>query len=64
VGGSRPDFHFYTLNLELSVRNILEGLQFVPPREKVKPLPWRPVCASAARVWPARVCPITHTHGS
>ena len=25
------------------MRNILEGLQFVPPRENVKPLPWRPV---------------------
>ena len=46
---SVTDFHFYTLNLELAVRNILEGLQFVPPREKVKPLPWRPVRRLCAR---------------
>jgi hypothetical protein len=36
-------FHFYTLNLEKSVRLILEGLQFVAPIEVAKPLPWQPV---------------------
>ncbi|KAJ3130205.1 hypothetical protein HK098_005452 [Nowakowskiella sp. JEL0407] len=35
-------FHFYTFNLEKSTRLILEGLQFVAPWEKVKPLPWAP----------------------
>jgi methylenetetrahydrofolate reductase (NADPH) len=33
-------FHFYTLNLEKSVRLILEGLEFVAPIDQVKPLPW------------------------
>ena len=37
-------FHFYCLNLERSTRLILEGLDFVAPRENVKPLPWNPVC--------------------
>ncbi len=36
-------FHFYTLNLEKSVRLILEGLGFVAPIEIAKPLPWQPV---------------------
>ncbi|EGF79873.1 hypothetical protein BATDEDRAFT_16794 [Batrachochytrium dendrobatidis JAM81] len=35
-------FHFYCLNLERSTRLILEGLDFVAPRENVKPLPWNP----------------------
>lgn len=38
-------FHFYTLNLERSVRLILEGLGFVAPIEQVKPLPWKPSLA-------------------
>lgn len=38
-------FHFYTLNLEKSVRLILEGLKFVAPFEIVKPLPWKPSLA-------------------
>lgn len=36
------DFHFYTLNLEMAVQRILEGLGFVAPQEKIKPLPWKP----------------------
>ncbi|ORY49493.1 methylenetetrahydrofolate reduct [Rhizoclosmatium globosum] len=35
-------FHFYTMNLEKSVRLIVEGLGFVAPLENVKPLPWNP----------------------
>ncbi|KAI8614030.1 hypothetical protein BC830DRAFT_1169778 [Chytriomyces sp. MP71] len=35
-------FHFY-MNLEKSVRLILEGLKFVAPLEVAKPLPWNPV---------------------
>ncbi|KAJ3114036.1 hypothetical protein HDU96_002624 [Phlyctochytrium bullatum] len=35
-------FHFYCLNLEKSVRLILEGLGFVAPIDVVKPLPWNP----------------------
>jgi len=35
-------FHFYTLNLEKSVRLILEGLGFVPHHEVARPLPWNP----------------------
>lgn len=38
-------FHFYTLNLEKSVRLILEGMEFVAPMETVKPLPWNPSLA-------------------
>ncbi|KAI3662610.1 hypothetical protein MP638_000720 [Amoeboaphelidium occidentale] len=38
-------FHFYTLNLEKSVRLILEGLQFVADIEVAKPLPWQPSLA-------------------
>ncbi|KAJ3083134.1 hypothetical protein HK102_001235 [Quaeritorhiza haematococci] len=38
-------FHFYTLNLEKSVRLILEGLEFIAPMEVVKPLPWNPSLA-------------------
>lgn len=38
-------FHFYTLNLERSTRNILEGLGFVAARESVKKLPWNPSLA-------------------
>ncbi|KXS20211.1 methylenetetrahydrofolate reduct [Gonapodya prolifera JEL478] len=38
-------FHFYTLNLEKSVRLILEGLGFVAPVEIAKPLPWNPSLA-------------------
>lgn len=34
-------FHFYTLNLEASVRNILEKLRFDPTMEKLRPLPWK-----------------------
>jgi hypothetical protein len=48
-------FHFYTLNLEKSVRLILEGLGFVPPIEVVRPLPWNPVrlcCDSCDSLWP------------
>ena len=37
-------FHFYTLNLEKSVRLILEGLEFIAPVEISRPLPWNPVC--------------------
>ena len=36
-------YHFYTMNLERSTRLILEALEFVPPIENVKPLPWCPV---------------------
>ncbi|RIA92482.1 methylenetetrahydrofolate reductase-domain-containing protein [Glomus cerebriforme] len=35
-------YHFYTMNLERSTRIILETLEFVPPVENVKPLPWCP----------------------
>ncbi|KAG0000719.1 hypothetical protein BGZ80_008236 [Entomortierella chlamydospora] len=35
-------FHFYTLNLEKSTRLILEGLEFVAPRENIRQLPWNP----------------------
>ncbi|KAJ3023694.1 UNVERIFIED_CONTAM: hypothetical protein HDU68_008497 [Siphonaria sp. JEL0065] len=35
-------FHFYTMNLEKSVRSIVEGLGFTPSLESVKPLPWKP----------------------
>jgi methylenetetrahydrofolate reductase (NADPH) len=35
-------FHFYTLNLERSIRLILEGMEFVAHIEHVKPLPWSP----------------------
>ncbi|KAJ3217154.1 hypothetical protein HDU67_008374 [Dinochytrium kinnereticum] len=35
-------FHFYCLNLEKSVRLILEGLGFVAPIDVAKPLPWNP----------------------
>ncbi|KAJ3224928.1 hypothetical protein HK099_007648 [Clydaea vesicula] len=38
-------FHFYTLNLEKSVRLILEGLKFVAPLSVIKPLPWNPSLA-------------------
>ncbi|KAJ3417218.1 hypothetical protein HDV05_006424 [Chytridiales sp. JEL 0842] len=38
-------FHFYCLNLEKSVRLILEGLDFVAPVEVAKPLPWNPSLA-------------------
>ncbi|KAJ3332665.1 hypothetical protein HDU76_013479 [Blyttiomyces sp. JEL0837] len=38
-------FHFYCLNLEKSVRLILEGLQFVAPIDVAKPLPWNPSLA-------------------
>ncbi|KAI8617737.1 methylenetetrahydrofolate reductase-domain-containing protein [Chytriomyces sp. MP71] len=38
-------FHFYTMNLEKSVRLILEGLKFVAPLEVAKPLPWNPSLA-------------------
>lgn len=34
--------HFYTLNLEKSVTQILEGLNLIDP-ERRKPLPWRQV---------------------
>jgi methylenetetrahydrofolate reductase (NADPH) len=37
------NFHFYTMNLERSVRLILEGLEFVPSVESSRPLPWSPV---------------------
>ncbi|KAJ1654780.1 methylenetetrahydrofolate reductase (NAD(P)H) met13 [Dispira simplex] len=40
--GGQVGFHFYTLNLEKSVRLILEGLEFVAPVEKLRPLPWKP----------------------
>ncbi|KAJ1550557.1 hypothetical protein HK096_006254, partial [Nowakowskiella sp. JEL0078] len=35
-------FHFCTLNLEKTVRLVLEELKFVAPREVAKPLPWNP----------------------
>ncbi|KAI9326269.1 methylenetetrahydrofolate reductase-domain-containing protein [Zopfochytrium polystomum] len=38
-------FHFCCLNLEKSVRLILEGLEFVAPIEVAKPLPWSPSLA-------------------
>ncbi|KAJ1569752.1 hypothetical protein HK405_011221, partial [Cladochytrium tenue] len=38
-------FHFYTLNLEKSIRLILEGLEFVAPIDVAKPLPWSPSLA-------------------
>ncbi|ORY49494.1 methylenetetrahydrofolate reduct [Rhizoclosmatium globosum] len=38
-------FHFYCMNLEKSVRLILEGLGFVAPIEVAKPLPWNPSLA-------------------
>jgi methylenetetrahydrofolate reductase (NADPH) len=41
-------FHFYTLNLEKSVRLCLEKLNFVPPSDQAKPLPWAPVGCSRA----------------
>lgn len=34
--------HFYTLNLEKSVLQILEGLQLIDPDVR-RPLPWRAV---------------------
>ncbi|KAJ3213758.1 hypothetical protein HDU67_002509 [Dinochytrium kinnereticum] len=40
-GGIRG-FHFYCMNLEKSVRLILEGLGFVAPIDVVRPLPWNP----------------------
>ncbi|KAI9217419.1 methylenetetrahydrofolate reductase-domain-containing protein [Blastocladiella britannica] len=39
-------FHLYTLNLEKSVRLILERLEWVPPVEAARPLPWNPSLAS------------------
>jgi methylenetetrahydrofolate reductase (NADPH) len=36
-------FHFYTMNLERSIRLILEGLGWVAPVEITRPLPWNPV---------------------
>ncbi|TPX35953.1 methylenetetrahydrofolate reductase [NAD(P)H] [Synchytrium microbalum] len=44
AGGVRS-FHFCTLNLEKSVRRILEGLEFYVDAEVVKPLPWVPSLA-------------------
>ncbi|KAJ3332664.1 hypothetical protein HDU76_013478 [Blyttiomyces sp. JEL0837] len=38
-------FHIYCMNLEKSVRLILEGLQFVAPIDVAKPLPWNPSLA-------------------
>ncbi|RKP22569.1 methylenetetrahydrofolate reductase-domain-containing protein, partial [Syncephalis pseudoplumigaleata] len=35
-------FHFYTMNLERSIRLILEGLGWVAPVEITRPLPWNP----------------------
>ncbi|KAI9596460.1 methylenetetrahydrofolate reductase-domain-containing protein [Syncephalis fuscata] len=35
-------FHFYTMNLERSIRLILEGLGWVAPIEITRPLPWNP----------------------
>ena len=46
--GGVKGFHFYTLNLEKSVRLILEGLKFVAPLEVIKPLPWHPVMRQLA----------------
>lgn len=34
--------HFYTMNLEKGTRMILKELGFVPDKELVNPLPWRP----------------------
>ncbi|KAI9101351.1 methylenetetrahydrofolate reductase-domain-containing protein [Phlyctochytrium arcticum] len=38
-------FHFYTLNLERTVRLILEGLKFVAGNDIARPLPWNPSLA-------------------
>lgn len=37
-----PGLHFYTLNLEKSVVQILEGLGLIDPEVR-RPLPWNPV---------------------
>ncbi|KAI9018964.1 methylenetetrahydrofolate reductase-domain-containing protein [Hyaloraphidium curvatum] len=42
LGAGLKGFHFYTLNLEKSVRLVLEQLNFVAPSDQVKPLPWAP----------------------
>ena len=38
-------FHFYTLNLEKTVRLVLEGLEFVADNAVTKQLPWMPSLA-------------------
>lgn len=38
--------HFYTMNLEKGTRVILNKLGFLPDRDVVNPLPWRPVSDS------------------
>jgi len=35
-----PGLHFYTLNLEKSIIDILEGLQLLEQRDMQRPLPW------------------------
>lgn len=45
IGAGFKALHFYTLNLEKSVTQILEGLNLVDP-ERRKPLPWRQVSSS------------------
>ena len=40
--GGLLGFHFYTLNLEKSVRLILEGLEFIADVDVAKPLPFNP----------------------
>src|SRR5690625_2165029 len=35
-----PGLHFYTLNLEKSVTQIMEGLGLLDPNREQKPLPW------------------------
>lgn len=40
LAAGSPGLHFYTLNLERSVNNILEGLGFVTPKQSGR-LPWK-----------------------
>jgi len=40
--GLCPGLHFYTLNLEVSVMRIIDGLQLVDDHQATRALPWRP----------------------
>ncbi|DBA03625.1 TPA: hypothetical protein N0F65_006804 [Lagenidium giganteum] len=42
MAADAPGLHFYTLNLERSVRRILEGLGFLANKSSRRELPWRP----------------------
>jgi hypothetical protein len=42
LAAGAPCLHFYTLNLEKSVTQILQGLNLIE-EEIRKPLPWMPV---------------------